>query len=340
MIFGKRIKQSDQLLFYRRMASMVASGMSVSGAIRTLAEVRVQSRTGRAIDAINNDIRNGVPAGKALCGRLYHLRAFPDHIFERDRNEVSSLFRTIADHIERDNDMKNTFKGITIYPAVVATFTVLVVTMLLIFVVPSFSKMFSSLGGALPAPTRLVIFLSDHFTGIFPPALLAFALLCIVMHTRKDWYYMVIDKLPFLGSGNRKLAAAEFMGTFSVLSRFDHNASDMLQAAADGISNAFLSGKLKAVASTARDLRGFVDEIMTTGLFSNIVAQMIHAGERTGTVDTACAETANVLFDEVEIYSRRFLSIASPLAVVAIGCVVGFIVIAMYLPIFKLITLI
>ncbi len=250
------------------------------------------------------------------------------------------IYSTIADHIEREESVGNSFKGITIYPALVGTVLMVVLGVIFIFVIPVFREMFENLGGSFPLPTRILVAASGLLKEILPFLIMGIVALVITFSVNRNLRYAFVDMVPLLGRANRKAAGAEFMMTFSVLSGLGIPADQGLVAAAESISNDHLARKLRAMAHQNGQLDAFIDEMRRTGFLTDFTVLMLRAGERSGTVATACSETARAVFEEAELFNRRFLGMAVPLMMASLGVVVGFIIIALYLPIFRMITLI
>lgn len=338
------IKPRHLSLFYRRMAAMAASGMRAPEAVKALADAGASTSIGHAARTAHEALVQGVSLGEALAkGGLSHLKAVPADVFESDSKAAARLFRGIAAHVDRGAAIRKAVRDVTVYPAVIGCVLVLVLLMLMIFVVPVFSEMFASMGGVLPMPTRVVISLAAFLRPAAPVLVIAGVALLILLIKKPGLLYAVLDKCPVIGRANRSIAAAEFMGTASMLVDLGVEADAAMRAAAPGVTNTYLAEKLGAMAGDAGHPTGMgemVRALLARGYIDSVTAQMLEAGLNTGTVETALAETSTVLFEDAEAAYRGMVTYTTPAAIVAIGVIVGFIVIAMYLPIFTMVSFI
>lgn len=330
------VKQSDLMLFYKRMASMSSAGHDARSSIRTLAKAGGKSSMGRVIRSINKDILEGLSTGEAMKRYLRHLSGLPGSTLERPGKELAGLYSKIAENVEREQALDSAAMKVTLYPAAVLTVAAMVVATTTIFVIPVFNEMFSSLGGELPLPTRTLILVHRAVEGILPLFIIGIAMTGIILKVNRRLRYLILDKVPFLGTAMRKVAVAEFMENYSAMSGVGLEGAEIVFSSVSAVTNDYLADVLRKVAHGTQNLGTMVMVLKKKRLLEGFVMDMLESGAATGTMESACIEAAPVLFDEAELTSRKFVSIATPLMLVTLGIVVGFIVISLYLPIFTI----
>lgn len=330
------LKSSHLMLFYRRMASMAATGMGPSESIAALAESGGKGALARAAGKMHEDISGGTEPAVAMKQGLRHLSGLPDEMFERDPREMAPIYNSIAEHVERESSIESALRGIAMYPAVVGSIVVLIASVIMIFVVPVFDEMFEYMGGMLPLPTRMLIGLSHQIDIILPLLVLAIVIALVAFRRNRRLYHGFLYRLPVLGRASRRAAGAEFISVYSILKRLGVDDGTGMLAAASSVTNGYIAEKLSAMAGEQGGLDALAGRLEQDGYITDIAAHMLRAGERTDTVPTACSEAAAVLFEELDIFNRQAFGAATPLMILTLGLIVGFMVIALYLPIFTI----
>jgi type IV pilus assembly protein PilC len=234
-----------------------------------------------------------------------------------------------------------------VYPAVVTSIAVLVIAIIMIFVVPTFSKMFAQLGGTLPWPTRLIIGMSNFIAGI-GGLLTAGAIVAIVVfivqfrRTEKGKYLTdrILLRLPIFGTLLNKVAVAKFTRTLGTLVSSGVPILDGLEITAKTSGNKVIEYAIEEVRKGVVGGKTLAEPITKAKVFPPMVTHMIAVGESTGALDAMLAKIADFYDDEVDAAVSNLTAMMEPMLMVFLGGTVGFIVVAMYLPIFKLITLI
>jgi len=243
--------------------------------------------------------------------------------------------------------LKKKVKGAMVYPAVVTSIAVLVIAVIMIFVVPTFSKMFTSLGGTLPMPTRIVINLSNFIAGIggllVLGAIIAFVIFIVqIRRTEKGTHTIdkILLKLPIFGPLIKKVSVAKFTRTLGTLVSSGVPILDGLEITAKTSGNKVLEYAIMEVRKGVMGGKTLAEPITKANVFPPMVTHMIAVGESTGALDTMLTKIADFYDDEVDASVNNLTAMMEPMLMVFLGGSVGFIVVAMYLPIFKLITLI
>lgn len=335
-----RIRPAHLMMFYRRMASMAASGMGAGEAVGAMAQSGGRTRMAGLIRRVDEKISQGAPAGGALGGELRRLKGVPEEVFGREPREVARLFETLAGQTERAESMRTFFWGSAVYPVAILTIVTVILSAVMVVVVPVFKDMYGSFGGRLPLPTRIIVSSGGALSVALQALIGAVVAALVLFRLRRRLLQGVMDRLPFFRGMGRQVAAAEFMEAFSMLRGLDVPPKEAMRSAAASIGNEHLAQGLGAMAERAPGIGEMIEEMKEDGYLPDLAGQMVSSGERTGTVEAACTEAASVLFNEAEFAGRRFMGIGIPVMMLGLGCTVGFIVIALYLPIFSLITMV
>lgn len=337
MVFKKTVKPDHLNLLYRQLGAMTASGMTIAEALKILAEEGEHSPIRELITSIHKDVERGVPAGDALAGHLGHLRGLPPSVFSRDTRTLSLFFGDIAEFSEKRQTLRRFMILSFVYPALVSTVLLLVISLLMIVVVPMLAAMYSDMGQALPFPTRMLIAVSRLIAGtagcLIPAGIVA---LILILVYRKAWIYKAADKIPFLREVNRKIAGAELFRNLALMAKLGVPAEQALSTADSSVTNEFYSRRLKDIASTGRTLSEFVARLRQAGLAPAVVSHAVRAGERSGTLSETLHESARFAEYDAEKTYGRFVVLLYPLTIILLGVIVGFCVVAMYLPIFMM----
>src|SRR5829696_8902691 len=345
----KKVKPKSLQVFSRQLATMIEAGVSVVAALVTLEEQTDDKYLAEVLAEVRADVEAGLVFSAALAR---HPKVF-NRLFVAmvEAGESSGTLDTVLDRIatqiEKETQIKRRVKGAMVYPAVVITFASLVLIFMLLFIVPVFADVFKDLGGELPKPTQMVMgasnALRDWWFIIFPVIIAAIFGLRRWKRTergRQLWDQFKL-KIPMkIGDVVQKVALARFARTLSTL----------LAAGVDIISSLEITGATSGnwvVEESLRNVRERVHEgvpisepLQENDIFPPMVSQMVKIGEETGELDDMLAKVADFYEDEVDSSIQALTSIIEPVLMIGVGAMVGTIVISMYLPMFKLLTLI
>jgi len=348
-VIGGRIKDKDIVVFTRQFATMINAGLPLVQALDILS-IQVENKTlGRVVGQVKADVESGLTYADAL---KKHPRVFSElYVNMVAAGEAGGVLDTIlnrlAAYIEKAMRLKKKVKGAMVYPAVVTIVAVLVIVVIMLFVVPTFSKMFGQLGGTLPLPTRIVIGLSDFVAGIGGLIMLVAIVGIIVFIAqvrRVEKGKLITDsimlKLPILGTLLNKVAVAKFTRTLGTLVSSGVPILDGLDITAKTSGNKVVEYTIMDVRKEVMGGKTLADPIKKAKVFPPMVTHMIAVGESTGALDAMLGKIADFYDEEVDAAVSTLTALMEPLLMVFLGTTVGFIVVAMYLPIFKLITLI
>lgn len=344
-----RVKDKDIVIFTRQFATMIDAGLPLIQGLEILSS-QVESKTlAKVLSAIKTDVESGSTYADAL---RKHPRIFSElYVNMVAAGESAGILDTIlnrlAAYIEKAMKLKKKVKGAMIYPIVVTTVAVLVITVIMIFVVPTFAQMFSTLGGTLPLPTRIVMTLS-HFVvgigGLVTLGLIIAFVVFIVQARRTEKGQNIIDaillKLPIFGNILNKVAIAKFTRTLGTLVSSGVPILDGLEITSKTAGNKVIEHAVTDVRKGVAEGKTLAEPLSKAKVFPPMVTHMIAVGESTGALDAMLGKIADFYDDEVDSAVANLTAMMEPVLIVFLGTTIGFIVVAMYLPIFKLITLV
>lgn len=346
---GGKVKDKDIVIFTRQFATMIDAGLPLVQALDILSSQVENKKLGKTLSEVKNDVESGATYADAL---RKHPRVFSElYVNMVAAGEAGGILDTIlnrlASYIEKAMKLKKKVKGAMVYPAVVTSIAVLVIAVIMIFVVPTFSKMFAQLGGTLPLPTRLIINMSNFIAGIgglmVAIGFAAFVAFIIQFRRTEKGKYItdrLLLKLPIFGALINKVAVAKFTRTLGTLVSSGVPILDGLDITAKTSGNKVIEYAITDVRKGVVSGKTLAEPIMKAKVFPPMVTHMIAVGESTGALDAMLAKIADFYDDEVDSAVSNLTAMMEPMLMVFLGGTVGFIVVAMYLPIFKLITLI
>lgn len=344
-----KVGDKDVVVFTRQFATMIDAGLPLVQGLDILSTQVENKALGRILTTVKTDVESGSTYAEAL--RKYP-RVFSDlYVNMVAAGEAAGILDVVSNrlaaYIEKAMKLKKKVKGAMIYPVVVSSIAVLVIAVIMIFVVPTFSKMFLAFGGTLPLPTRFIIAASHFIGGIGGLILLGLivgTIVFIVQFNRTEKGQKIIDatllKLPIFGNILRKVAVAKFTRTLGTLVSSGVPILEGLEITAKTAGNKTVEQAVMDVRKGVAEGKTLVDLLSKTDVFPPMVTHMIAVGESTGALDAMLGKIADFYDDEVDAAVSNLTAMMEPMLMVFLGSSVGFIVVAMYLPIFKMITLI
>ena len=343
--WGEKVKSKELAVFTRQFSVMIDAGLPLVQCL----EILSSQQENKAFARMLGGVRGTVEGGSSLANALrQHPKAFDDlytNMVEAGESGgiLDTILQRLSTYIEKAVKLKRSVQSAMIYPVAVVVIAGGVVTLLLWKVVPIFTTLFAGLGVALPLPTRIVIALS-HFVASFGPILIV---LFILLGLGIRWYYgtpsgrMVIDslilKVPVLGPVMRKIAVARFSRTLGTLITSGVPMLEAMDITSRTSGNAVIERAIAQVRKAIESGRTIVDPLRETGVFPNMVVQMIGVGEHTGSLDSMLQKVADFYEDEVDAAVGDLLTALEPMIILFLGIVVGGVVISMYMPLFSLI---
>jgi len=345
--FGK-VKDKEMAIFTRQFSTMVDAGLPLVQCLTILAE-QSESKTLRGV---TSKVAGSVEAGSTLADALRrHPKTF-DELFVNlvEVGEAGGILDTVLQrlsvYIEKAAALKRKVKSAMIYPLTIVGVAFIVVIFMLTFVIPTFAKMFISMGADLPLPTMIVIRLSNFATRFW--WLIIGAAIGIVVGLRA--YYKteggrsLIDalvlKLPVFGTLIRKVAVARFTRTLGTLVSSGVPILEGLRITARTAGNRVVEHAVLETRASVTAGKTLAEPLKASTVFPPMVVQMISVGEQTGALDAMLNKIADFYDDEVDTAVTALTALLEPMMIVFLGVVIGGLVIAMYLPIFRLVTLV
>jgi type IV pilus assembly protein PilC len=345
----KKVKPKSLQVFARQFATMIAAGVSVVTALVTLEEQTDDKYLAEVIADVRSDVEGGVILSKALAR---HPKVFSRLFVAMVESGESSgtldaVLDRVAVQIEKETQIKRRVKGAMIYPAVVLTFASLVLTFMLLFIIPVFVKVFDQLHGNLPMLTQIVMQASyalRHWWFVIFPAIagliFAFRRLKQTEQGRQLWDRFKLRIPMHIGEVVHKIALARFSRTLSTLISSGVDIIKALEITGATAGNWVVEQSLAQIKTRVHEGVPISQPLQEDPVFPPMVGQMVKIGEETGELDGMLGKVADFYEDEVDTSIQSLTSIIEPLLIICVGAMVGTIVISMYLPMFKMLTLI
>ena len=342
--FGSPVGQRDIVVFTRQFATMIDAGLPLVQCLDILGS----QTDNKAFRGVIREVKEEVEAGATFASALKkHPKVFSDLYANMvAAGEVGGILDTIlnrlAAYMEKIVKLKSKIKGAMIYPACIIGAALIVTGILLVYVIPVFAELFHSFGQALPAPTQFVINLSNFTIRFFWHILLGTIglVVALVMAGRTErgryWLDRLALKLPVFGDLIRKTAIARFARTLGTLVSSGVPILDALTITGRTAGNKIVEGAIYATRTSISEGKTIAEPLIESKVFPAMVCQMIAVGETTGALDQMLQKIADFYEDEVDNAVANLTSLMEPMVILFLGVVIGGLVVAMYLPIFKL----
>jgi type IV pilus assembly protein PilC len=338
------VKQKDIILFARQFSTMIDAGLPI---IQCL-DILHSQQENKTFKVMLKQIKESVESGATLADSL---KKYPKHFDDLFINMIAAgeaggildtILRRLAAYMEKAAKLKAQVKGAMTYPVVTMVIAVVVVAVILVFVIPVFQEMFADFGGDLPGPTKIVVGASD-----FVKAKILYIIIGVIIFgfAFKKYYATqkgreTVDatmlKLPVFGILIRKVAVAKFTRTMGTMLSSGVAILEALDIVAKTAGNTSIEKAVYHVRSGISEGRTMADPLLESGVFPSMVCQMISVGESTGALDAMLGKIADFYDEEVDQAVDNLTSLIEPFMLVFLGTVIGGLVVAMYLPIFKM----
>jgi len=342
--FGGKVTTKDLVIFTRQFATMIDAGLPLVQCLEILG--RQQDK--KIFKDMLVQVKESVESGSTFADALKrHPKAF-DNLFVNlvAAGEVGGILDTIlnrlAAYLEKAQKLKKKVKSAMTYPATIVGIALVVISVILLFVIPAFEKMFADFGGALPMPTQIVIaissFVQNYIVGIFLAIIFLIFAFKKTYATEKgrDFFDDKALKLPIFGILLRKVAVAKFTRTLGTMISSGVPILDGLEIVAKTAGNRTIEKAIYQVKQSISEGKTIAEPLEKSGVFPPMVCQMIAVGEQSGSIDTMLNKIADFYDDEVDDAVGNLTAMMEPMLMLFLGTTVGGIVIAMYLPIFKI----
>lgn len=345
----QRVKLKDLAVFSRQFSTMIGSGLSLLRALNILSEQTENKKLAETTRKVRDDVEQG---GSLSASLSKHPKIFTNLFVSLVRagetgGQLDLVLARVADNYEKDYKLRQKIKAAMTYPVVVFVLAIILVTIMLIFIVPTFAGMFTSLGGELPLPTKILLFLSQKAIIIVPLMLIIFVggfILYKRLHRMNPQFRFAADKLklkaPVFGDLFSKIGLARFSRTLALLLRSGVPVLQALEITSEASGNEVLAKAAIAVKDSVREGESISGPLKGHAVFPPMVVQMIAVGEDTGQVDEMLDKIAEFYEQEVESTTESLTSLLEPLMIAVLGGLVGSMVIALYMPMFKIFDLI
>jgi type IV pilus assembly protein PilC len=345
---GAAVKLKDLAVFSRQFATMINAGLSLLRAL-TILEEQTESKE---LAKVLTDVRQDVETGQSLSAALgKHPRIFPPLMVNMTRageigGFLDSVMLQIAENYEAEVKLRGKVKSAMTYPVVVFCIAILAVTGMLLFIVPVFAGMFKTLGGELPAPTRILVLLSNllkfGFPFIFGGLIAAIVVWQRIKH--KEGVHRFIDplklKTPVFGQLFQKIALSRFARNLGTMLSSGVPILQSLDIVAETTGNTVVGDAVRDVQDSVRNGESLTGPLSQHPVFPPMVVQMLAVGEDTGALDAMLHKVSEFYDQEVEATTEALTALIEPLMIAVLGGIIGSMIIALYMPIFKIFDLI
>lgn len=343
-----RVALKDVAVLSRQFATMINSGLSLLRALSILSEQTENAALARMIGEVRQDVERGSSLSASLAR---HPKAFNRLYISMVRSgevggSLDAVLMRLADTIESQVELHRKVKSAMTYPVVVFSLVVFIASAMLLFIVPQFKGIYVELGGTLPLPTRILISISDVVKKYFPILILLSGVGGWFLRRwarspkgRPTWDAFVL-KVPVFGLLARKGALARFARTLAALTRSGVGILEALEIVADTAGNEVVALALRDTQRAVKQGDTLARPLSQHEVFPPMVVQMIAVGEETGALDDMLDKIADFYDQEVEATVDALTSLIEPLLIVTMGVLVGGMIISLYLPMFRIITLI
>lgn len=345
MPFGTGVKHTDIVVFTRMFATMIDAGLPIVQCLDILSTQAENKRFGKVLASVRTSVEGGLTLSDAL-GK--HPKIFDDLFVNlvaagEAGGILDGILERLSIYMEKAMKLKRRVKGAMVYPISIVGIAALVVTILLTKVIPVFEKMFKDFGGGkLPAPTRVVIEISNALSHYLPYIVAVLIAVAVAMKfilatpRGRTVFDGMLLKVPILGPVLRKVVVARFTRTMGTLLSSGVPILDALEICGKTAGNVVVQNGIMYARAQISEGKDMATPLMETALMPPMVVQMIGVGEQTGALDAMLSKIADFYEEEVDVAVASMTSLIEPLMMVFLGAVVGGMVIAMYLPIFEM----
>lgn len=347
--FGTSVKTKDVTIFARQFATMINAGLSLTKCLSILGDQTESKEMKDVITQLTRDVEAGQSLSEAM---MKHPKIFPPLFYNMVKagetgGVLDEVLLRVADLMEQDAQLKGRVKSAMMYPMVISILVVVVVIAMMVFVVPTFIDMFSGAGRELPLPTQVLVAISNYVASI--KGVITAIVLAILYVVFKQWIStnsgrFIWDgiklRMPVAGNIIRKTSVARFTRTFGTLVAAGVPILSAMDIVADTAGNEVVSRALKTARAAIKEGETIATPLSESPVFPSMVVQMVAVGEETGALDTMLVKIAEFYDEEVATAVDGLSAALEPIIMVVLAVVVGFIVIALYMPMFQASTMV
>jgi type IV pilus assembly protein PilC len=344
-LFKAKVKKKDLAIFCRQFFTMIDAGLGIVKCLDIL-EVQTENKTLKAtLSTANEDVQKGLTLSEAM---KKHPLIFPTILTNMvEAGEVSgnldAILERMAVHFEKENKIENKIKGAAIYPAALMVVSISVVIFMLVFVLPTFTSMFEGSDTPLPWPTKFLLDLSDSIRSFWYIyiSVIGLSVFGLIAYKRTEEGTRFFDsmklKLPVIKGVTAKIITSRFTRTLSTLMDSGIPLIKSMEVVSKVVNNLIIQDRITNSIDQIRKGIPLSKAIKDVGVFPPMVDSMIKIGEESGSLDDILLKTADFYDEEVEVALHKMTTLLEPIMIVGMAVVIGFIVIAMYLPMFDLV---
>ncbi len=340
----KKVKKKSLAIFTRQLATMIDAGLPLVQSLDILAKQEASEIFQEIIKTIKSEVESGATLAAAL---QKHPRVFDNMyvnlvVAAEEAGTLDVILGRLATHIEKMEALKKKVKSAMVYPIMIVTVAVGVTIVLMVFVVPVFEKLFAGMGSSLPLPTQIVVNISKLFKNYLPIMIILAIAATIALNRfyKTEQGRRKVDglllKAPVFGELIRKIAVSRFARTLATLVTSGVPILEALNIVAGASGNKIVEEAILKGRTSISQGQTISEPLTESGVFPVMVTQMIAVGETTGSLELMLTKIADFYDDEVDVAVATLSSMLEPVLMIFLGVIVGGLVIAMYLPIFKM----
>lgn len=342
--FQPKVTGRDLVIFTRQLSTMIDAGLPLVQGIQILEQQQENPTLKQALAKIRNDVESGATLADAMRKHPKIFDTLFNNMIEAGETGgiLDTILRRLASFMEKSMALKKKITGAMTYPIICLAISILILIVIMVFVVPVFDDMFRGFGSSLPLPTQIVVNMSRFFKSNIIYILMGIVaiIFCIKKFYSTEKGQVLIDKLllklPVIGLLLRKVAVAKFTRTLSTMLQSGVPILEGLQVVAKTAGNKVIEAAVYRVADGISEGRPMAEPLEESGVFPNMVVQMINVGESVGALDAMLEKIADFYDGEVDQSVDNLTAMIEPFMMVFLGGMIGGLVVAMYLPIFKM----
>jgi len=344
-LFMGGVSSKDIVTFTTQLSTLQDAGLPIVRSLKILEEQQKPGRFKDQLEEVSSEVEQGSTLSEAMAK---YPKSFDKlYISMVKAGEAGGvldvILRRLAGFMEKSQKLRKQVKGALIYPAAVITVAILILVVIMLFVVPAFEKMFADIGQALPAPTQLLLNTSQAIQTYWYliPLIPIFLMFIMKMIARTEAGERWIDtfklRMPVFGNIIKKSSVARFCRTLGTLIASGVPILEALRIVKDAVGNVIISNAIEDVHGSIREGDTIADPLRASGIFDELLVNMIDVGEETGELDKMLMKIADNYEADVDVAVEGMSSLLEPLLIVGMGLVVGFIVISLFLPLVSII---
>ncbi|MEC9353301.1 MAG: type II secretion system F family protein [Planctomycetota bacterium] len=344
-LFKGGVKTADIVTFTTQLSTLQDAGLPIVRSLKILEEQQKPGRLKDELEAISEEVEQGSTFSEALSKYPKSFNKLYISMVKAGEagGVLDVILRRLAGFMEKSQKLRKKVKGALIYPAAVITVAAAILVVIMLFVVPAFEKMFADIGQSLPAPTQLLLSTSQaiqKYWFLLPgiPILLVFSMKMIARTERGGKALDAFKlKMPVFGNIIKKSSVARFCRTLGTLIASGVPILEALRIVRDAVGNVIISNAIEDVHGSIREGDTIADPLRASGIFDELLVNMIDVGEETGELDKMLMKIADNYEADVDVAVEGMSSLLEPVLIVGMGLVVGFIVVSLFLPLVSII---